>query len=709
MSGLFGGSKQTVTSAQKVPPQIQRALDFLVNTSMGLAGNQGYGTQSAPQHYGGRPSYGTPYGSDGNPFGGSSGYYNPMTGAYTPPPSQQTPAAPESLVPGLSGDTLAGLEGMRTAFSDSNPSVQAMRDTVAGNYLDANPYAGVGGNRYANAAVNPAGINPNVGAVSAGPFNPFAGAQAQTMGQNPNSGSVLPRASRDEGINPNPFAGDVRGGINPGGMFTGGPQSNPQMGSQQSMQSSQQGLDGLSGNRFTGPADTAGVNPFTQEANIGDPNGFTGRADTRGLNPFTGAAGIGNENRFTGRADTMGINPATDMAQVAGPSPTRQAQVLDINPFLEGADLDGQSIDDVSSAIMQRANRAVSDRFSQAGRGGSGAEATALAAEVATQLAPFAFNARDQDLNRTLSAETDRLRRGFEGYESLAGRVQGADEASLARRFAGQESYAGRDLGAQESALGRQFSGFENEAVRDLGAQESALGRGFSADESMAGRRLTSDMDALGRGFAGYENEAGRDLAAQESALGRGFESDEARAARQYGASSDAIGRAFGGFESEAGRGFAANTDSLNRGYGADESALGRTFADLMEGRQLAFQGYESAAGRDFASQADQLARGFAADESGLDRGYGSFENERGRQTEAIANLLGIPAMQAQQLLNTGNVLEEQSRAERLEPFERLNLLLDPLVAAIGGAPRTQTTTGRSRNFSIGVSASDFL
>lgn len=65
----------------------------------------------------------------------------------------------------------------------------------------------------------------------------------------------------------------------------------------------------------------------------------------------------------------------------------------------------------VEDAITQAATRAVGDRFSQAGRGGSPAEGLTLGRTVARELAPFAFDAQQQALGR-----------GFRGFEAERGR-----------------------------------------------------------------------------------------------------------------------------------------------------------------------------------------------------------------------------------------------------------------------------------------------
>lgn len=71
-----------------------------------------------------------------------------------------------------------------------------------------------------------------------------------------------------------------------------------------------------------------------------------------------------------------------------------------MNPFVgRGNDLSG-----VRDSIINSAQRAVGDRFSQAGRSGSPAEAMTLGRTVARELAPFEFGARESQLGREFSA-----------------------------------------------------------------------------------------------------------------------------------------------------------------------------------------------------------------------------------------------------------------------------------------------------------------
>jgi hypothetical protein len=135
------------------------------------------------------------------------------------------------------------------------------------------------------------------------------------------------------------------------------------------------------------------------------------------------------------------------------------------------------SISGVQDAITQAATKAVGDRFSQAGRTGSPGEGMALAGEVSRQLAPYAFNARESDLQRGYGAEENRL-----------SRMMGAAENRIGRQFGAGESALGRRLSQMESAAGRGFSGYENERARML----QSIAPLFAADQQEAQNYLNA-------------------------------------------------------------------------------------------------------------------------------------------------------------------------------------------------------------------------
>ena len=98
-------------------------------------------------------------------------------------------------------------------------------------------------------------------------------------------------------------------------------------------------------------------------------------------------------------------NPAADVLEA-----TAQGDYLGSNPFTVQNNLSG-----VTDAITAAATQAVGDRFSQAGRSGSPAEAMTLGKTVARELAPYAFGANESALGR-----------GFSGYENERARQAAA-------------------------------------------------------------------------------------------------------------------------------------------------------------------------------------------------------------------------------------------------------------------------------------------
>lgn len=97
------------------------------------------------------------------------------------------------------------------------------------------------------------------------------------------------------------------------------------------------------------------------------------------------------------------------------------------NPFAgSGPGGGGNDLSDITRLIQDAATKSVGDRFSQAGRTGSPGEGLAIGGEVARNLAPFAFGARESALNRELVRGQSALGRGFGAFEAERGRQLGA-------------------------------------------------------------------------------------------------------------------------------------------------------------------------------------------------------------------------------------------------------------------------------------------
>jgi hypothetical protein len=229
-------------------------------------------------------------------------------------------------------------------------------------------------------------------------------------------------------------------------------------------------------------------------------------------NPFTSPIALNGMNQFAGAQNQSASmqNPFMDMRnQFAGMQNTQglgQSQSASMqNPFASGQN----SFSDVEDAIRSSATRAVSDRFSQAGRGGSPAESSVLAREVAQAVAPFAYGARENELQR-----------GFAGAESRLGRMTGAEESALGRQFASGENLASRMTGAEESAIGRMFAGGENRLGRMTGAEESMLDRQFAGGESDLARQFGAQMQGQSLGANSFENQQARQMQALGPLLG---------------------------------------------------------------------------------------------------------------------------------------------------------------------------------------------
>lgn len=336
-------------------------------------------------------------------------------------------------------------------------------------------------------------------------------------------------------------------------------------------------------------------------------------------NPYTGSAEVlQNPTNLMNPNANVGASVGTNSVNTMNPNADYRAPVQ-----MNGTDLNNASagmvnasaggvndyamqptdLSGVTDQITSAAKLAVGDRFAAAGRSGSGNEGLELGRTVARELAPYAFNARENDASRRFTA----------------------GESSLARRTAADESRINRLTGAEDARIARGYEGAENFIDRNLAADEARFGRLYSAGQ-----------DSTRMNYEGAENFIDRQLGA-----------DERRADRLYGAGENAA----------------------QRGY----------------------EGYEN-----------YIDRNLSSDQSALARGFSGYEADRARQLQALSPLLNLPMQQAQNYLNVGQILEEQQRRESLEPFELLGLLTDPLVAAISGAPRSTTTSGRSRSGFLG-------
>lgn len=520
---------QTVTQVQKLPPQISSALDFLVSSSMGLAGQYGVGrggVRTTGEQLTGQPGGVTPFFSGGNndhrqaasrSYGGYGGSLVATGGGFMPAPRYETsrggfyphqrkiageipePSAdpngfnfgglniggasplvngvftsnpifnfgpePKSIVPELSEDTIAALGMLRGAYQD-NPAVAELERTVNGDY--SNPYTGtaVAGRNYTSA------MNPNANLVNryGGAGNRFGGMTAET--------SI------------NPHAG--------------------------------------TSNRFASTS-----NRFAD-----DRNQYAGMRNTR--NAMNQYAGMRNEV-----ADTL-------------------------NPMLGTNNLDA-----LTEAISHAARKSVADRFAESGRSGSGNEGLALGETVTRELAPYVFSANESDLQRRFNAGESLVNRMNNAEESRLARLNSAGENAVDRSFGSEENRIARLTGVSESRLDR-MTGSEQERIRNIiGAEENRLGRLDSAGEALVGRQFAANRDRinnlisteesrLGRQLVTEEDRLGRIYAAGETATNRAFGSEEDRLAREFAAQESALARGFSGYEAERARQLAAIAPLLN-------------------------------------------------------------------------------------------------------------------------------------------------
>ena len=127
---------------------------------------------------------------------------------------------------------------------------------------------------------------------------------------------------------------------------------------------------------------------------------------------------------------------------------------------------------------------------------------------------------------------------------------------------------------------------------------------------------------------------------------------------------------------------FNANESAQNRFFGGAENRINRmTDAD------------ERAIARSSQAGQDVIDRQYRADETAANRGYNAYQQERATQMNAARNLQQMDSINTNNMLQAGIIREQQERQKMLEPFELYNLQTDPLIRALGGAPKTSTST----------------
>jgi hypothetical protein len=412
---------------------------------------------------------------------------------------------------------------------------------------------------------------------------------------------------------------------------------------------------------------TNNVNPMNNQvyrnnlAALG--NTFANQTAATALNPYADVSNnnVGAMNNYAGFANdaAQGVNNAAalrnaaqTMNQYAGLS-NNVAGVL--NPLLGSNDLSG-----LTDAISHAARKSVADRFAESGRAGSGNEGISLGETVTRQLAPYVFQANESDLQR---------------------------------RFNAGESLVNRLNNAEESRLSRLNSAGENAVDRVFGAEESRIARMTGVDESRLDRMTAAERDRINNLIAADENRIGRDFAAEESRISRLNAAGEALRGREFTANQDRINNEIAAEEGRINRQVASEQDYLSRLQDAREAAT-----------QRAFGSEESRLGRMNNAMESQLARELAAQESALARGFSSYEAERARQLAAVQPLLNLPIQNAQNLLNAGQIVDEFNQRKAMEPFQLMSMIQNPLVAAIGGAPISSTTSQPlNRNVGAGI------
>ena len=248
-------------------------------------------------------------------------------------------------------------------------------------------------------------------------------------------------------------------------------------------------------------------------------------------------------------------------------------------------------------------------------------------------------------------------------------------------------------VGDRFSQAGRTGSPAEGMSLASTITQQLAP-YAFGANESQLNRLANAGESAVGRQYGSTESQLAAQRAAGESATGR-----------QANAYSDLISNLVGTQESSLGRQTSAEAQRLadlsasgqnavNQGYGSEEARL----ASLRGAGQ-------SATDAASAAEAQRLAQLYSGGESALSRGFSGYESQRAQQAQAASTLLGIPLQQAQNLLTAGQVQEQNQQQQGQAPYTQLQLILQPLMAALAGSPQTTVGNQSQSGWNLGFDA----
>ena len=158
------------------------------------------------------------------------------------------------------------------------------------------------------------------------------------------------------------------------------------------------------------------------------------------------------------------------------------------------------------------------------------------------------------------------------------------------------------------------------------------------------------------------------------------------------GQSFKALNRAAVGHDLYGGRGFNQAVDAavrqamphINSTFGAaGRSGSGLAQTAIAQAATDAFAGH----------YANERANQMSAAGTLANIGASTYNNERARQLAAIPQLQALNDKRTQNLLTAGGIREDRQREQLMEPFTRFNLVTDPIIRAIGGAPTSTTTT----------------
>ena len=298
-----------------------------------------------------------------------------------------------------------------------------------------------------------------------------------------------------------------------------------------------------------------------------------------------------------------------------------------------------------------------------------------------------------------LSNQSSRMNNGaaglFNNYSSGVNTATGLNPyANVANSQMGANNQYADLLNDQvgESDLSGVTDSITQAATQAVGDRFSQAGRGGSNGEgfNLAGEvarkiapyEFSANEAQLARNFTGGENRINRMVGAEESRLGRDFAGGENQANRLFSAGADQLGRQFGANENRIDRMTGAGADQINRMFGANESQINRmTGAD------------ESQIARLFGAGESQLSRLFAGNESALGRGFSGYEAERGRQQSILPMLFSAQGQNIQNMLGAGQMIEGHQRDQAMDPFTRLQMLMGPFSAAMGGSPMNSSTS----------------